>query len=141
MLGKAALLLSSIFTGAAIYINVAEQPARLGGLPTDAALKHWKPAYVRGFGMQATLAVLAGSAGLSSYYCAGGWQQLAGGLLILANWPYTLLYMMPTNKRLMRTLPTEANHVTRELLIKWGRLHAVRSLLGAVACGMFLAAL
>jgi hypothetical protein len=65
---------------------------------------------------------------------------LIGGLLMLANWPYTLLAIMPTNARLMATNPDAAGEDTRALIVKWERLHMVRTLLGAAAVVAFLLA-
>ena len=40
----------------------------------------------------------------------------------------------------MATAPESADAVTRSLLERWGRLHAVRSALGAIATALFLVA-
>jgi uncharacterized membrane protein len=137
--GLLALVIAAVFAGAAIYINVAEHPARLG-LPVGALLTQWKPSYARGFAMQATLAVLGGALGAVAWWTTGNGLWLAGAVVLVANWPFTLLVIMPTNRRLLATAPDSANAATRSLLEQWGRLHAVRSVLGAIATALFLLA-
>ncbi len=136
-LGHLALVTASAFTGAAIYINVAEQPARLG-LSDSALLAQWKPSYKRGLTMQASLAVIGGLLGLATWAATSDWQWVVGAVLLLANWPYTYLVIMPTNNRLMSTHAPEANAVTRRLIEDWGRLHAGRSALGMASVVAFL---
>ena len=124
-------------SGAAIYVNVAEQPARLR-LDDRSALAEWKPAYKRGFAMQGPLAVVGCLLGLIAWWQSGDWRWLAGAVLLIANWPYTLIGIMPTNNRLMAMRLEEAGPESRALMEDWGRLHAVRTALGALATVTFL---
>lgn len=139
ILGHLALLVAAVFTGAALYINVVEQPARLR-LAASAALGEWKPAYRRGTAMQASLAVAGFALGAAAFRETGNWQWLAGGVLLIANWPYTLIGIMPTNRRLLDTREDEAGEDTRRLIANWGQLHMVRTGLGVVASLVFLSA-
>lgn len=138
--GHLALTIAALFTGAAFYINFSEQPARLR-LDDHALLAQWKPSYKRGFIMQASLAVIGFLLGLAAWWSTSDWRWLAGGLILVANWPYTLLGIMPTNNRLMAAQVDSAGAETRALIEKWGRLHAVRTALGALSVIVFLWAL
>lgn len=137
--GPMALTIAAAFTGAAIYVNVAEQPARLKLAP-DALLTEFKPSYKRGFAMQASLAIIGAAFGVLAFYNSGNWLWLLGAGLLIANWPYTLLAIMPTNNRLMAIEPARANEETHRIVRRWGWLHAVRSALGAAATFAFLLA-
>ena len=107
-------------------------------LDDRALLTQWKPAYKRGFAMQALLAVVSFLLGAWAWWRAGDPRWLFGAIVLLANWPYTLLGIMPTNNRLMALDPAGAGPESRRLIERWGRLHAVRSALGLTATAMFL---
>jgi len=138
--GHLALIVAALFTGAAVYINVAEQPARLG-LDDRALLTEWKPSYKKGLSMQAPLAIVGFVLGLIAWWQSGQWLWGIGATLMVANWPYTLLSIMPTNNRLMAIDPSESGPSSRALIESWGRLHAGRSALGGLAVLAFLGAL
>ena len=135
--GLLALTIAAAFTGAAIYINIAEQPARLK-LDDGALLREWKPSYKRGFAMQASLAVLGFVFGLLAWNEAGANGFLYGALILVANWPWTLIAIRPTNNKLMAMEPSNEDPQIRALVRRWGWLHAVRSMLGLAATVTFL---
>ena len=137
VLQNLALITAAAFAGAAIYVNVAEHPARLV-LDDRALLAEWKPSYARGKVMQASLALVSTVLGLGAGYLTRDWEWLLGAALILAPWPWTLLVIMPVNKVLEATPVSAANAQTRALMVKWGTLHAVRSALGTAATLVYL---
>lgn len=132
----AALILATLFTGAALYISLVEHPARMG-LEDVPLLQQWQPSYRRALPIQAGLAMLGGAAGLLAWHDFRLWQWMAGSLLLLANWPFTMLVIMPTNKRLLAMMPRDAGTESRNLLRRWGGLHGVRSMLGSAASLLF----
>jgi|SRR6516164_7307758 hypothetical protein len=138
--GQLALVLAAAFAGAAFYVNFAEHPARMG-LDDRNLLKQWKPSYEAGYTMQASLAAVSGALGFVAAWTTRDWRWLAGASLILVNWPYTLIGVMPTNRKLEGTADVDAGRLSRALLVKWGRLHAVRTALGLAAVLAYLWAL
>lgn len=140
LFGQLALVCAAVFTGAALYINIAEQPARLM-LDESAMLAEWQPSYKRGTTMQAPLALIGFILGLIAAWQSWSLWFLAGAVLLLFNWPWTLLGIMPTNNRLMKTELRNAGPQTMVLVQKWGRLHALRTALGALATIAFFVGL
>ena len=140
LIGHLALVVAGLFTGAAVYVNFAEQPARLG-LKDRPLLAEWKTAYKRGAIMQASLAMAGFILGALAWWQAGKPAFIVGALLMLAPWPWTLLIIKPINDTLMATDPAKADAETRALIVKWDRLHLVRTALGALGTIAFLYAL
>ena len=132
-----AILACTLFAGAAVYINVVEHPARLS-CGTEIAARQWAPSYRRATVMQASLAVAAGIAGLIRWLQSGHVLWLSGALAILAVVPVTVLVILPTNKKLLEPGRDLASDETRALLIAWGRLHAIRSMLSLIGSALFI---
>jgi len=135
-----ATLASGIFAGAALYINLVEQPARLC-CGTELALTQWRLSYKRGTLMQAPLALIGSLAALLSFWIDRRLTWLVGGILLLLIIPFTLVVILPTNKKLESRELDLRGAEAGNLLRRWGRLHAVRSILGVAAFVLFLVSL
>ena len=127
-----AILSSALFAGAAIYISVAEHPARLE-CGTELAATVFKPSYTRAAAMQAGLAIIATLSGVAIAFSSGSPWWLVGALLIFSVIPFTFIVIMPTNKKLLNPEPDQSSAATEALLKKWGKLHAIRSVASTVA--------
>ena len=132
-----ATLCCALFTGAALYVSLVEHPARLQ-CGTRIAITEFAPSYKRGTLMQASLAAAGTLASIAAWLLGSGSSWLIGGLLLGAVIPFTLLVIFPTNKQLLdRSLEKDSDHA-RKLLVRWGRLHAVRSGLSLASLLLFL---
>lgn len=132
-----AVLSCTLFTGAAIYINVAEHPARME-CGTELAATVFGPSYTRAATMQVSLALVATGTGLLSWWMDGRVLWLVGAMVMFAVIPFTLIAIMPTNRQLLDPGLDRTSEVTHRLLQTWGRLHAVRSILSLAASCIFL---
>ncbi len=83
LVGHLSLVVAALFSGAAIYINFAEQPARLK-LDDQALIAQWKPSYQRGFMMQAPLAVIGCLLGIAAWWITRRLAFVIGGFLMIA---------------------------------------------------------
>lgn len=88
--------------------------------------------------MQASLALLGLVSAVAAWASGSGVGWLIGGLLLGSVIPFTLLVIMPTNNQLVHPGLDKSSESTRQLLIHWGKLHAVRSVLSVVALVIFL---
>src|ERR1700679_2176341 len=110
-----AIFSAAMFAGAALYINVAEHPARMQ-LATQFAAAQWAPSYRRATWMQAPLALVSLLAGLASWLLGAGRGWAIAALLIGAVVPFTLIGIMPTNNALLAPGLDLGRAETRNLL-------------------------
>ncbi len=132
-----ALIAATSFASARGYITVIEQPARLK-LEPRALLAEWRSSHKRGTVMQVSLAVVAAGLGVASFVMMRNWQWLCGAVILLALLPYTLIAVMPVNRRLMSISADAADESVRDEVQRWGLVHAGRTLLGIAAALIFL---
>jgi hypothetical protein len=132
-----ATLCAGLFAGAAIYITLVEHPARLE-CGTELAATEFGPSYRRAALMQASLAAAGLVAAMVTWVQGHGLAVLIGGLLLGAVIPFTLVVILPTNKRLLDPGLNRSSAEAAALLVRWGRLHAVRSGMSALAFGLLL---
>jgi uncharacterized membrane protein len=129
-----------LFAGAAIYINLVEHPARLE-CGVELAATVFAPSYRRAAIMQASLAILSTLFALLTWLLGGSWLWLLGSSLIFSVVPLTIIVIMPTNNQLLSDDLDYKSESTRQLLLSWGKLHAMRSVLSLIAACIFLSLL
>jgi len=134
--GLLALVSASAFTGAALYLNLVGQPARLA-LDDAAMMREWAPSDRRGFALLGGLAVLAALAGLVAFGQGSDIRWLIGALIALASWPYTFFVVVPLNNRLLAASPAQPEADAREIVTFWGRLEWGLVAIGAASAAVF----
>lgn len=127
-----ATLCAGLFAGAALYVTIVEHPARLE-CGTELAATEFGPSYRRGTLMQASLAAIGLLAAVVAWTQGRGLGVLIGGLMLGMVIPFTLLVILPTNKRLLDPGLDRGSAEAAALLARWGRLHVVRSVLSGLA--------
>lgn len=127
-----ATVAAGLFAGAAIYVNVVEHPARISCGP-ELAIRECGPSYRRGAIMQASLAVVGCVVGAVAAWQLSDVLVFVAALLLGAVVPCTLIVILPTNKRLLDPTLDRSGAEASRLLARWGRLHAVRSVLSTAA--------
>ena len=132
-----ATLSAGLFAGAAIYIDLAEQPARKQ-IDTAAALEEWRPSYKRAAVVQPLLAAVGFLSAVTAWLMGASVWWLVGGVLLVAVIPYTLIVVFPTNNKLLEPAIDKDPDLARRLLVRWGRLHTPRSVMSVVTFLAFM---
>jgi hypothetical protein len=132
-----ATLAAGLFSGASIYINLVEHPARMQ-CGTAVALLEFAPSYKRATVMQASLAAVGSLLAIEAWILGAGVHCLAGGILLGLVIPFTLIVILPTNRRLLSSALVKDSPEAQRSLDRWGKLHAVRSVLSVSSFLVFL---
>jgi hypothetical protein len=138
--GLYAFAAAASFLGAAIYIGLVEQPARLA-LGAGAMIQEWTLSNRRGTLMLSVLAVVSAILAYSQFRADGDIRWIIGGVAILASWPYAYFVMMPVNVWLCAISPGRAVSPVRKLMRDWGLLEWGHALIGLAAASIFAWAL
>ena len=132
-----AVLSCSLFTGASVYINLVEHPARMQ-CGVEIAATEFAPSYRRATIMKASLAALGLLSSIAVWVAGATFWWLVAGALLGVVIPFTLIVILPTNKLLLSPTLDRQSAQTERLLARWGKLHAVRSILSGLALLLFL---
>jgi hypothetical protein len=132
-----AVLSCALFTGAAVYITFIEHPARMQ-CGVELAATEFAPSYRRATVMQATCAAVGLLASFAARLAGATFWWLVAGVFLGSVIPFTLIVILPTNKQLLSPTLDNQTVEAERLLARWGRLHAVRSILSGIALLLFL---
>jgi len=127
-----AVLSCSLFTGAAVYVTFIEHPARMQ-CGVELAATEFAPSYRRATVLQAACAAVGLLASFAAWLAGSGFWWLVAGVLLGSVIPFTLIVILPTNKQLLSPALDRRSAEAERLLERWGRLHAVRSVLSSIA--------
>ena len=132
-----AVLACGLFAGAAVYVSLVEHPARME-CGVEIATAEFPPSYHRGTIMQVTLATVCLLSSIAAWLAGATFWWVVAGVLQVSVIPFTLIVILPTNKQLLSPTLDRRSVLAERLLALWGTLHAVRSVLSAVALLLFL---
>jgi hypothetical protein len=132
-----AVLSCALFTGASVYITFIEHPARMQ-CGVEIAATEFAPSYRRATVMQATCAAVGLLASFAAWLGGASFWWVVAGVLLGSVIPFTLIVILPTNKQLLSPALDRGSAEAERLLARWGRLHAMRSILSGIALLLFL---
>src|SRR3712207_9153971 len=95
-----ATLAAGLFAGAAIYIDLAEQPARKQ-IDIAPALTEWRPSYKRVAVVQSLLAAVGFFSVVLAWQMGGSVWWLVGVVLLPDVNPFKLIILFPTHHQLL----------------------------------------
>jgi len=88
--------------------------------------------------MRASLAIVGSFSRVAAFRSTFEWRWRLGSVILLVNWPYTIVVITAANCRRMNAPPGAAASETLRMIGRWGILHAGRSALGLAATLIFV---
>ncbi len=140
LFGFMAAVCCGLFAGAALYVNLVEHPARME-CGTELAATEFAPGYRRAKVLQVSLALIGALCGTLAWFWDRSLSSLIAAGLLLSVILFTLIFMLPANKQLLDPSLDRRSEKAHLLLTRWGRLHAVRTVVSLAALVLFLMAL
>ncbi len=137
LFGFMAAFCCGLFAGAALYVNLVEHPARME-CGTELAVTEFAPSYRRATVLQVSLALIGALCGILGWLQDRSLSWLIAAGLLLSGIPFTLFFILPTNKQLLDASLDRRSEKAHLLLTRWGRLHAVRTVVSLAALVLFL---
>lgn len=135
--GSLALAVAGAFTGASLYVNFVEQPARLK-LDDNSLMKEWETSDHRGFALLAGLSLLSAVLGFIDYKTSDDARWLAGAAVIVAAWPFMFYAVSPLDNRILALISAEDGADARKAIELWGKVQLALTALGALAVALFV---
>lgn len=135
-----ATLCAGLWAGGCLYIGIVEHPAatRTG---LTFATKFFRPMSMRAAPMLMLLALTGAISATVAWVDNDGIEWLIGATLLAGMFPLTGIFIVPTNLRLLKVDAEKSPDETAELLVRWGRWHAIRTATGSVSFLLFVFAL
>jgi hypothetical protein len=125
-----ATIMAGMWAGTAIYIGLVEHPSALR-VGLDYATEYFRPMSKRTAPLMMVYAATGGIAAIVTWNSGGDVSWLIGGVLLLSMFPFTAIFIVPTNIRLLKVDVTEADGEAKALHARWGRMHAWRTAFGS----------
>lgn len=123
---------TGIYAGNELYCTLVEQPARLD-CGTNAGISHWRKMYSKAAALTTSLSVVSFSSAFGAYYYLNDNNWLAAGLIMLSILPYSYFAQSTTNYALEDPSLEKESVAAKNLLERWGRIQALKALMGFVA--------
>jgi hypothetical protein len=126
-----ATVAAGLWAGIALYIALVEHPCALK-VGVRYATEYFRVMSKRTAPLMMLLAAVGGVAGLLAWYETANVWWLIGAVLLLLQFPFTAIFIVPTNIKLLKVDLSESAAEADALHRRWSRMHGIRTLTGVL---------